>query len=243
MKTTRRGIIRGGATLAAMAAGSAILAGNTASAGTDVAVFRVLHASPDAPGLDVYVNRTRVARNLLYTKFSGDWHYPAVTAVVRVFTAGAPFNSQPLFQKNITFEVGRSYVLVVTGLLGQPNTPSQFDIAQFQDPPRPPAGQTNIRLAHVAPGVGNVDLYTTDNEPFILDVGFKIAKDVVKPSGTYEFQVRSAGQPTVLFPITPTHFPSAQVRTIYVFAPSQNPAARETNLPAASTAQPFSVIR
>lgn len=235
MKTTRRAFIKSSATLAAMTAGSAMLAGHTASAGTDVALFRVLHASPDAPALDVYVNRTRVARNLLYTKFSGDWHYPAVTAAVRVFTAGSPFNSTPLFQKNVTFEIGKSYVLAVTGLVGQ----QQLDIVSFQDPPRPPAGQTTIRLAHVAPGVGNVDLYTTANEPFILDVGFKIAKEVVKPAGTYEFQVRNAGQPTVLFPIPPTNFPSAQLRTIYVFAASQNAAARELNV----TNTPQFVIR
>ncbi len=243
MKTTRRGFIRGGATLAAMTAGSAMLAANTASAGTDVALFRVLHASPDAPALDVYVNRTRVARNLHYTNFSSNWHYPAVTAVVRVFTAGAPFTSQPLFQKNIPFDIGRSYVLAVTGLVGQPNTPLQLDVAQFQDPPHPPAGQTTIRLAHVAPAIGNVDLRTTANEPFILDVGFKIAKEVVKPAGTYEFRVHDAGQPTMLFQIPPTNFPSAQLRTIYVFAPSQNAAAREMSMPAATMAQPFSVIR
>lgn len=235
MKTSRRAILKRGAMLTAMAAGSAMLAGRTASAGTDVALFRVLHASPDAPALDIYVNRRKVAPNLLYTKFSGDWHYPAVTAVVRVFTAGSAFNSTPLLQKNITFEIGRSYVLAVTGLVGQ----QQLDIAQFQDPPRPSAGQTAIRLAHVAPGVGNVDLYTAANEQFILDVGFKIAKDIVKPAGTYEFQVRNAGQPTVLFPIPPTNFPSAQLRTIYVFAPSQNPAARELNV----TNTPLFVIR
>jgi hypothetical protein len=235
MKSTRRVFIKSSASLAALAAGSAMLAGNTTSAGTDVALFRVLHASPDAPALDVYVNRRKVAPNLLYTKFSGDWHYPATTAAVRVFTAGAAFNSTPLFQKNVTFEIGRSYVLAITGLLGQ----QQLDIAVFQDPPRPPAGQAAIRLAHVAPGVGNVDLYSTTNEPFILDVGFKIAKDIVKPAGTYELQVRNAGQPTVIFPIPPTNFPSAQLRTIYVFAPSQNAAARELNV----TSTPQFVIR
>jgi hypothetical protein len=228
MKSSRRAFIKSSAALAAVA-GSAALAGRTASAGTDVARFRVLHASPDAPAVDVWVNRTRVARSLLYTKFSSDWQYPAVTAVVRVYNAGSPFNSPPLFQKNVTFEIGQTYTLVLTGLIGQPNTPQAFDIVPFQDPPRPPAGTTTIRLAHVAPGIANVDLFSAANEPFILDVGYKTAKAVDKPAGTYDLQVRLTGQPTPLFSIPPTNFPSGQTRTIYVFAPSQNSAARALN--------------
>lgn len=226
MKSSRRAFLKSSATVAVMAAGSAAWSARAANAGTDVAKFRVLHASPDAPALDVWVNKTRVATNLLYTKFSSDWHYAATTAAVRVFNTGASFNSTPLYQENVTFQIGRTYTLVVTGLLNQPNTPQQLDIVPFEDPPNPPSGTTTIRLAHVAPGVGNVDLFSAANEPFILDVGFKVAKAVDKPAGTYDLQVRLTGQPNPLFVIPPTNFPSAQVRTIYVFAPSQNASAR-----------------
>lgn len=228
MKSTRRVFLKSSMTLAA-AAGSAAMAGRIANAGTDTALFRVLHASPDAPALDVYVNKTRVATNLLYTKFGPDWRFAGSSAAVRVFTAGSPFNSVPLFQKNISFQIGYAYVLVVTGLLNQPNTALQMDVVALQDPPRPPAGTTTIRLAHVAPGIGNVDLFTSTNELFIQDVAYKTAKAVDKPAGTYDLQVRLTGQPTVLFQIPPTNFPSAQTRTIYVFAPSQNAAARALN--------------
>jgi hypothetical protein len=226
MKSSRRAFIKSGAALAAMA-GTAALSARTASAGTDVARFRVLHASPDAPAVDVYVNRTRVGRNLLYTQFSGDWHFPATTAVVRVFTAGSPSNGTPLVQRTVTFEIGQTYTLVVTGLAQQPATP--LDVLTFQDPPRPPAGTTTIRMAHVAPGIANVDLFSAANEPFILDVAYTQAKSVEKPAGSYSLQVRLTGQPTPLFDIPPTNFPSAQIRTIYVFAPSQNASARALN--------------
>jgi hypothetical protein len=239
MKSSRRAFIKSSATLAAMT-GAVALAGRTATAGTDSSRFRVLHASPDAPAIDVWVNRTRVAPDLRYTKFSKDWFYPATTAVVRIFTVGAPLNSPPLFQKQITFDVGRTYTLVVTGLLQQPpNSPQGLDIVRFEDPPRPAAGLTTMRLAHVAPGVGNVDLFTAANEPFILDVAFKSAKAVEKPAGTYDLQVRLTGQPNALFVIPPTNFPSAQVRTIYVFAQSQNATARALN----ETTSPAFVIR
>ncbi len=234
MKSSRRAFLKSSTTLAVMAAGSAALSARTANAGTDVARFRVLHASPDAPALDVWVNKTRVATNLLYTKFSSDWHYAATTAAVRVFNAGSAFNSTPLYQENVTFQIGKAYVLVVTGLLNQPNSPQQFDIVAFEDPPNPPAGTTAIRLAHVAPGIGNVDLYTTANEAFIIDVAYKVAKSVNKPAGNYDLQVRPTGQPNPLFSIPTTNFPSGQLRTIYVFAPSQNASARalnETNTP------------
>jgi hypothetical protein len=238
MKSSRRAFIKSSMALATMA-GSAAMAGRIANAGTDTALFRVLHASPDAPAIDVYVNKTRVATSLLYTKFGPDWRFAGSSAAVRVFTAGAPFNSPPLFQKNINFQIGRSYVLVVTGLLNQPNTPLQLDIVPLEDPPRPPTGTTTMRLAHVAPGVGNVDLYTTANELFIQDVAYKTAKAVDKPAGTYDLQVRLTGQPTPLFTIPPTNFPSGQTRTIYVFAPSQNASARSLN----ETSTPAYVIR
>lgn len=52
------------------------------------AYTRLLHASPDTPPVDVYVNGSLIAKNLSYKQFAGYYTVAPCTYHIQVFTAG-----------------------------------------------------------------------------------------------------------------------------------------------------------
>lgn len=191
------------------------------SAVTRAACFRILHASPDAPNLDVYVNRTPVARNIAYTQFSQRrWCIAATIVLVRAFPTGAdPNTTAPLVSSNITMAFDRSYVIAIA------NQVQQLQVVALENPVLPPAGQFSLRVAHLAVGVGGVDLAVTGGPVWLFNVVFPTAQTTTQPAGTYTLELRQAGTPNVLASLGTLTFRSRERKTIYVLAPSSASAA------------------
>ena len=73
---------------AALLAGTLLATQAPVAAGAATAFVDVLHASPDAPPVDVYANGKRVIRNLSYT-FDKEVRVVAGNAQIQVYVAGA----------------------------------------------------------------------------------------------------------------------------------------------------------
>jgi hypothetical protein len=197
----------------------------TANAGTNVACFKVLHASPDAPNVDVYVNRTRVAANLAYTKFSARrWCYPALQALVRVFVAGANPNTDPaVAQGNVTLEVDQSYTIAVTGYV------QQLQIVALELPGTPTPGSFSITVFNLAPNVPAVNLVKVllpQNQILIDNVIFPSAKTGEFPPGVYDLALYQPAATAPLFTLGSNTFGAGQKQSVYVFAAPGMNAAR-----------------
>lgn len=190
-------------------------------AGTQVACFRILHASPDAPNLDVYINRTKVAENIAYTQFSRRrWCIAATIALARAFPAGADLNTTPpLVSTNVTMAFARSYVIAVA------DRQQQMQIVTRENPVTPPSGQFSLRVAHLGVDISPVDLAVTGGAVWLFNVGFPTAQTTTQPAGTYALELRQAGTLNVLAPLGTLTFRSRERRTIYVLAPSAAAAA------------------
>ncbi|MFC1465406.1 MAG: DUF4397 domain-containing protein [Candidatus Brachytrichaceae bacterium NZ_4S206] len=188
---------------------------------TRAACFRILHASPDAPNLDVYVNRTPVATNIAYTQFSQRrWCIAATIVLVRAFPTGAdPNTTAPLVSSNVTMAFDRSYVIAIA------NQVQQLQVVALENPMLPPAGQFSLRVAHLAVGVGGVDLAVTGGSVWLFNVVFPTAQTTTQPAGTYTLELRQAGTPNVLASLGTLIFRSRERKTIYVLAPSSASAA------------------
>ncbi len=205
---------------------------------TRAACFRILHASPDAPNLDVYVNRTRVADNIAYTQFSQRrWCIAATIVLVRAFLAGAdPNTTAPLVSSNITMAFSRSYVIAIANRL------QQLQVVVLENPTVPLAGQFSLRVVHLAVDVGGVDLAVTGGAVWLFNVVFPTAQTTTQPAGTYTLELRQAGTPTVLASLGTLTFRSRERKTIYVLAPSAAAAmdatARGTTAPLITLVEP-----
>lgn len=223
---------------------SAILAGAMLLSNADVtravtrsACFRILHASPDAPNLDVYVNRTRVADGIAYTQFSQRrWCIAATIVLVRAFPAGAdPNTTAPLVSSNITMAFSRSYVIAVADRL------QRLQVVALENP-TPPPGRFGLRVAHLAVDVGGVDLAVTDGAVWLFNIVFPTAQTTTQPAGVYALELRQAGTPTVLASLGTLTFRSRERKTIYVLAPSaattMDAAARGATAPLLTFVEP-----
>ncbi len=186
------------------------------SAGTDTVCFRILHASPDAPNIDVYVSNTRVATNLAYTKFGlgpygRGWRFARNDLRVRVYAAGGDPGSPAIRDVTIRLDIGPCYVIVIGNFL------QVLEVFTLQDPPVPPTGQFTIRLAHLAPGIGPLDLTKSDGTPLIGGVVFKVAAPTTQNAGAYALQVKQSGGGALLLDLGTRTFRSRERQTVYVF--------------------------
>jgi hypothetical protein len=172
----------------AIAGTLALLAAMTApAAAQDEAFVRVVHASPDAPNVDVWVDGEPALTDVPFTAVSDYLALPAGDHNVQVTATGT---TQPVIDADLTLEAGISYTVAATGLLA--------DIAPvvLTDDRTPADGQAKLRVFHASPSApASVDVAVTDGPVLVEGLAFPEATDylTVDP-GTYALEIRAAGE-------------------------------------------------
>ncbi len=156
------------------------------------ACVNVIHASPDAPAVDVYVDGAKALENLAFGQASG-WvalaageHQVQVTA-----TGGQP--DQAVIDAKVTLEAGAAYEVAATGLLAN-ITPQiyQVDLSMLEQ------NQARVRVIHTSPDAPAVDIAVKGGDVLIANLAFPNASDYLEvPAGSYDLEVRAAGTTTV----------------------------------------------
>ncbi|MDO7788152.1 DUF4397 domain-containing protein [Desulforamulus aquiferis] len=171
--------------------------------------IRVLHASPDAPAVDVYANNTALARNLSYRNFTEYLQVPAGTYNLRVFPAGTMTN--PVIDTTIEipdrsiFTVAAKGRLADIGLLLVPDTPGTV-----------PQGMINIRFVHLSPNAPNVDITLPDGTILFSNVPYQgITEYSTISPGTYTLQAREAGTNNIILNVPNQTFAPNRFYTAY----------------------------
>lgn len=171
---------------------------------------------PDAGELDVYVSRTRIAAGLRYTQFSRWWSYPASSLPVRVFNKGSDPNAvTPLFAANVPVMPGSQYVIAIA------NYVAQLEVVTLASLPPAPRGQFSIRLAHLAPSIGQLELGLLNNPTGLVRANFREGVATSLLPGSYTFQVRDATTATTYVTLPRRRFRAGQRYTVYAFEQSR----------------------
>lgn len=126
--------------------------------GGGAGLARIVHASPDAPAVDLYVNGalTPAIENLAFGEDTGYIPVNAGPMDVQVRTAGAPFFQVPAFSKRVTVPADAARDIFALGLLGgEPG----FDLRPFPIDRGDLNGSARIYFVNALPGVGPVDVY------------------------------------------------------------------------------------
>ena len=160
---------------------------------------RVIHASPDAPAVQVIANDNFAAPlvpNLAFPNFTPFVEVPGATYNLKVTPVGNP--GLIAIDANVMLVAGSEYSVYAVGLL------SLIGPLVLTDDRRPVATQARVRIVHASPAAGNVDLYVVapgtslasampafSNVPFKADTGYV---DLV--AGSYEVTVTPAGSKT-----------------------------------------------
>ena len=184
------------------------------------AQLRVVHASPDAPAVDVLVDDATALTNVAYKASSAYLEVPAGTRNLQVRAAGT---STTVIDADAALATGESYTVLATGRLA-----SIAPLVLEDDLTAPAAGNVRVRLVHASPTAGTVDIYVTapgasiaTAAPTLAGVPFRAASAYLEvPAGTYRVRVTPTGTKTVALDVNDVALAAGQVRTaIAVDAP------------------------
>ncbi|MFH5798894.1 DUF4397 domain-containing protein [Haladaptatus sp. CMAA 1911] len=206
---------------------------------TGDAQVRIAHMSPDAPPVDVLVDNETVVSNLSYGNVTDYASLSAGEHEVSITAAGDP--STVVFSGNETFDADTNYTVAATGLIsGSGDT--AFEPVVYEDNfTAPEQGNASVRLVHVSPDAGPVDVTVAGSNTTLFDnVSFRQATAYEQvPAGDYTLEVRPAtandsGEVLKTFDV------SLNDRTAYsAFAAGY---ANQSSVPAGSPDRPLDLI-
>lgn len=163
------------------------------------AQLRVIHASPDAPAVDVIVNDNfgaPVLEDVPFPVFSDYLTVPPGAYNVKVTAANNP--GAIVIDADVTLEAGKRYSVYATGLLAS--------IAPYVlvDDDRPVATAAKVRIVHAAPSAPAVDVYVTapgasiaTATPALTNVPFRAESGYLGlAAGSYDVTVTPTGTKT-----------------------------------------------
>ena len=178
-----------------LAAGILTLSVAGVATAADTAKVRVLHASPDAPAVDVYLDDTIVdaLTNVPFGTISGYLPVPAGDHNVKVYATGT--TTAPVIDADVTLAAGASYTIAATGAV------ASITAQVLQDQPSPDCDGASVRVVHFSADAPAVDIATAGSDPadaVVKNLEYPNATGYVAlPAGSYDLEVRLAGTTTV----------------------------------------------
>jgi hypothetical protein len=155
------------------------------------ACVRLVHAAPDAPPVDVYLNDAEIAQNLEFGTATEYVTVPSGTGRgVRVTATGTPVE-EAIIDTSLDFDPGQAYEILVTG------GGDDLDLTVTGTDLRPlPQGQARLRVIHASPDADAFDVGIAGSEENLFEgINFGDATDyVVLDAGDYSLEVRPGGE-------------------------------------------------
>ena len=193
------------------------------------ALVRLLHAVPDAPAVDIYLDGQLTAAGVRFGDLSGYLSvYPGSYAVA-IKPAGSNVTA---ISGTLSVEGGKVYTAAAVGRLG--GTPAA-SVALFEDSQaRPAAGRSSLRVVHLSPDAPAVDVLS-GGETLIDALAFGNAQSTELAAGLRTLQVAlDAGGAVVLS--GPVSLPSGEGTTLFVVGlAGEAPAEQRLRLITASS--------
>ncbi|MCU0506669.1 MAG: DUF4397 domain-containing protein [Chloroflexi bacterium] len=158
----------------------------------DKAMVRALHASPDAPAVDVYVNDAKVLSDVTFKTLSDYLELDAGSYTVAIKAAGTDTTVTSI---DATVDAGTKYTIAAIGPL------ASISMTAFVDDGMTSAEEAKLRVIHLSPDTGGVDVALAGQSAAdapVKNLTYPNATDYLAlPAGTYDFEVRPTGTTTV----------------------------------------------
>lgn len=208
MRTSNRlfaGVIA--ASLLSVSAVGAMAAGHEA----DEAKVRVLHASPDAPAVDIYVNGAETLSDVPFGVISDYLVVPAGEYQIQVFAASEePATEGAVIDAMLTFEAGTMTTVAAT------NNLATIEAQVIADAPAPVADQAQVRIVHLSADAPAVDIAPDGAAPIVAALAYPDATEYLTvPAGDYDLEVRPAGTMDVALQLDPVTLAAGNSYTVF----------------------------
>lgn len=181
------------------------------SAQGEQARIRIVHASPDAPNVDIWVNGAVAVSNLAFNDATDYIALAAGDYDIAVTPAGGTA-ADAVIEATLPFAAGMDYTVAAVGQVAE-----IAPLVLEDNNTAPAAGKAHIRVVHASPDAPTVDIAVAGGPVLIENLAFPTASNYLPvDAGTYELDVRPTGTETVAIDINGF---VAEAGTIYtVFA-------------------------
>ena len=132
--------------------------------------FRILHASPNTPSVDIYINDKLISRGLAYRGFTEYTSLESNDHNIKVFPSGK--KDIAIIDENIFIPPNSIYTIAITGLL---EDISLFYILDKKLDSKDP-NKAYVRSINLSPDDPNIDFYMNNKKTFD-NVGYKNITD------------------------------------------------------------------
>ena len=186
------------------------------------ATVRVLHASPDAPAVDIYLDDAAVSAltNVPFATLSDYLDVPSGDHNVKVYATGT--TTDPVIDVDVTLAAGTAYTIAATDAVAA-ITPQVL-----VDDPAPDCDTAQVRVVHFsadAPAVDVAPAGATPDEAVIKNLAYPDASDYVAlPGGTYDLEVRPAGETTVALDLPGVAVEDCMAYSVFAIGSAADPA-------------------
>jgi len=169
---------------------------------------KVVHASPDAPGVDLLVDDAVAGSNLTFPNNTG---YLQVDEGMRNVKVNVTGTSTTVIEANLELTGDKYYSVFAVDAV------ANLAPLVFEDDLTPPAsGNAHARFIHLSPDAPAVDITLTDGTVVFGNYEFKQYTDFTPlPAGSYDLQVRLAGTDTVVLDLPGISIMDGNIYTVF----------------------------
>lgn len=192
-----------------------------AMSGQPHAKIRFLHASTDAPNVDVYINSIKIFKNLPFKEVSNYLSLPSGKYHIDLYPTDNMVST--ILNKRITVEAGQSYTLPIIG------DENKLRLLSFSDQPNVPHGETKVRFIHLSANTPPVDIAVVKGDVVFSKIPYKQSTSYLGLSPmTVDLEIRETGTKQALFPLHNIQFKANEVYSIVAIGLHQGEPSFET---------------
>jgi hypothetical protein len=167
-----------------------------------------VHASPDAPAVDVRVGWFRAVRDLSFGENSRYKRLLPGERRVRVNVAGT---ATTVIDAQVKLQPSTNYSVFAVN-----SVKNLEPIVLTDDLSRPAKGNAHVRFIHLSPDAPAVDVAVQGGPVVFGNKSFKEYTEFTPlPAGTYDLEVRVAGTSTVALPLPGVTLEAGKIYTVY----------------------------
>ncbi len=169
----------------------------------------VVHASPDAPGVDLLIDDVKVNTSpLFYPENTGYLSLLAGTRNIKVNVAGS---TTTVIDATLTLQSEAFYSVFAIDEVS-----SIEPLVLVDDLSTPATGKSHVRFIHLSPDAPAVDITLTDGTIVFRNRSFRDYTDFTPlNAGTYDLQVRLAGTSTVVLDLPGIVLENGKIYTVF----------------------------
>lgn len=177
------------------------------------ASVRVVHASPDAPAVDIFVNDRETLSNLAYRRVTNYTAMDAGTYTIKVYPTSANGQGTPTLQTQVTLNPGWDYTIAAVGRLAQIQAKVIPDNLNA-----PERGKTKVRAYHFSANAPAVNVAVKNGSTLVRGLTFPNATDYLTvDAGRVNLSVQNAADNAEVLAINNANLTANSVQSVFVF--------------------------